>query len=151
MQRVLVLILPRVGHALPCRYWSWFVFPIPGWIATMAIKITPSMPMMAPGKRSSMLIAIRLVGIASSRIAISIELLLPGAIIGIEGVILIAIVVIHPGVGDTNQLQYLQSRACSTLGSISMSARYILVCTFALYQVYGCMPDIHRNALGCSL
>src|SRR5438552_1663870 len=146
-----MLILPRVEHALLCRYWSWFVSPTPGWITTMAIKITPSMPMMAPGKRSSMLIAIRLDAIPTSRIAISIELLLPGAIIGIEGVILIAIVAIHPGIGNTNQLQYLQGRACPTLGSISTSTRCILVRTLALYQVCGRTPDIHRHALGWSL
>src|SRR5947208_13718958 len=66
MQQEYVAIVLRVGHALLCRYWSWFVSPIPGWITGMAIKITSSMPMMGPGKRSSMLIAIPLVGIVSS-------------------------------------------------------------------------------------
>src|SRR5205823_6743486 len=66
MQPEYVAIVLRVGHALLCRYWNWFVSPIPGWITVMAIKITSSMPMMGPDKRSSTLITIPPVGIALS-------------------------------------------------------------------------------------
>src|SRR5947209_13161997 len=84
-------------------------------------------------------------------LAIIMELLLPGPIIGIEDVFFIAIPVIHPGIGDTNQLQYLHSRACPTLSIIAMYPCCILVRTFDLYQVYGRTPDIHRHTLGCSI
>src|SRR5579875_3295339 len=79
-------------------------------------------------------------------IAVGVEFFLALTVIDVEGIILIIVAIVDPGIGDTYQFQHLQSRAGLRLRVII--AGLVLPRGLDLRHFYSGMPDIQRNTVG---
>src|SRR6266550_907294 len=86
--------------------------------------------------------------IPTGGIAFGVELFLSIAVIDIEGVILVAVAVIDPGIWDAHQFKYLQAGTSTAKGSFCRA--FLLVCAFLLGQFDARAPSIHGYTFGSS-